>query len=653
MCGILGLVCRSGDEIDANTVSLLENVLGSQSHRGPDRTNFTIDKGYFLGSNRLSLVDFYNGGQPMWNREKNVGIIFNGEIYNFKELQSELRKSGIVFDTESDTEVLLKLYESRNLGFLNETIGMFALCILDLKNNILIVARDRLGEKPLYWSHTTKGLLFASELRTLVSCLNQAPTINKTAVADFLLRGFVQEPLSMFEGVAKLEPGNFLVYDLTKDKVEKVKYWNPNLNMKVLIEQIIERVDTAINQVQTSDHMQVICLSAGIDSNYILSKYSRDKQNCIAVSVGYEDDSFVDESHLASKNARTLGIPFHRIIINSNEVPDLYRQICFIRDEPVADLAGIGLFQLGRFIKQKELKIAVTGQGADEILIGYPWVQELLKKRSNENSGEITEWLRKYIGFSKPLFQRRAIVTWLLTGFGLGQNLMNAIRNFSIFGSVSNDISIYSNREFRRRMAVVGRSMGTQKEPMNTFQAYEKKYSKYELLPRTILELTQGYLVSNGLLQSDRLFMHWGIEARTPYVNHQILEMSLAYHGNPEFQDNFFKDLLRSKLFELFPELKTTKSKRGFQPPIFSWTKKIQSDFRVEFKNPLIFQDGIVTKLAIKELRRPFTATLKLRPMWLNFVTLELWYAGFKKLEHSRNHTSEIEPIVDRLKEVN
>lgn len=367
MCGIIGF--------NWDDKELLRKSSDKIKHRGPDSSGFYTDDEVSLGHRRLSIVDLSSRGkQPMSNENEDIFIIFNGEIYNHKELRKDLEKKHD-FKSNTDTEVLIHLYEEYGFEFVNKLQGMFAFCIYDSVKKIFFIARDRVGIKPLYYTEYGDKFIFCSEIKGIIENKEIKREVNRKALQSFLIfRANILEE-TMFSGIKKLLPGHWMVYDLEKNKIKIKKYWDVSFqkeykSFKDYSKILRNLLEDSVKSRLMSDVPFGAYLSGGIDSGTIVSLMGKFSDKTVETfSVGFEDEK---ESELVGARilAENLETNHHELVIDKNSVKNL-PYIVYHADEPMADPTSIPIYMLSKYAK-KYCTVILTGEGADEIFEGYP-----------------------------------------------------------------------------------------------------------------------------------------------------------------------------------------------------------------------------------------------------------------------------------------
>ncbi|KKR80277.1 MAG: Asparagine synthetase [Parcubacteria group bacterium GW2011_GWD2_40_9] len=370
MCGIAGYVGEGGR-------GDLEKMVDAIKHRGPD------DKGIFLVGDvglahaRLSVIDLSERGhQPMFNEDKTIGIVFNGEIYNFKELKNELIKLGYKFKSDTDTEVIIYLYEEFGESCFERLNGMFAIGLYDFRLGKLILARDKMGKKPLYWAIFGGTLMFASELRAIMEHHIFKKELNLDALNKYLTYEYVPTPHSIFKNVYKLEPANYLVYQ--NKEIKKIKFWeiefnNSDISFDEAITQLDKKINESVKLRMVSDVPFGVFLSGGLDSSTIAYYAQKNSSRKIKTfSVNFEEKSF-DESKYAQKVSDILGTEHYDQLLTTKNLIETLSTIDLI-DEPIGDASIIPTYLLSKHARNY-VTVALGGDGGDELFAGYPTFQ--------------------------------------------------------------------------------------------------------------------------------------------------------------------------------------------------------------------------------------------------------------------------------------
>ncbi|WP_201613134.1 asparagine synthase (glutamine-hydrolyzing) [Psychrobacter immobilis] len=559
MCGLLGIV----DYKKSINASLFNEMLNSLKHRGPDDEGvevFSLDScSIFLGHRRLSIIDISsNGHQPMLY--EHLAIIYNGEVYNFKDIQQDLISEGYLFDSNSDTEVILKSYHFWGIDCVERFRGMFAFAIYDSEQQEIIIFRDRAGVKPLYYSQTDNALIFSSELRPLLNYPDFNKEIDFEAVSSYLQFGYIHAPKTIFKTVQKLLPGYYLKYNIESKILVKECYWNINdfYENQVAREDIVEELEATIieafNLRMIADVPVGVFLSGGIDSSLvaaIVQKYSKIPINTF--TIGFEDKKY-DESNYAKEIAKYLGTNHTELICNKEDALAIITRLPKIFDEPFADSSAIPTVLVSELAK-KQVSVVLSGDGGDELFCGYPGYVLMEKRFKLLSKIPFRKTLRKISNiFPVPIFI---------------QNKFN--------GKLYNKVIKFKN-------------MLDHDDIVNTFKVANSVFSKDEIkgliregyffskdMPATTSNLEKmmisdfkGYLPDDLMVKIDRSTMSASLEGREPLLDHKIIEFAASLQVS--YKKN--KEILKSILGHYIPEELFLRKKQGFGIPINDWLRE-------------------------------------------------------------------------------
>jgi asparagine synthase (glutamine-hydrolysing) len=635
MCGIFGVYQDSGlTELDR---SIFESLFEIQKHRGPDSSGRHVDVDLAIGASRLTIVDQLGGKQPMFDTNSQYVLVANCEIYNYLELRESLSNLGYEFKTESDTEVILAAYSHFGVGFASHFQGMFAIALLDKTSKKLVLARDRLGEKPLYIAHTASGFLFASEIRSIIKSGYVPFILNQDCLEGYLNNGYMMNGVNVIENIKTLMPGCIETFSLETRVWHREKYWDPrNLdigNLPIGQNQKSSLIINTISQISKADVPTGLSLSGGIDSYLIASIASKRMIKPKALIVGYGGDGRFDETKPAVQAAVELGLDYFCIDMQKESIGHLYREICLLRDLPVSDIAGPCYFQISKTANKLGLKVVLNGIGSDELFWGYPWMREatvylLRRKATIEGSFELFD----YVKFRPPPNGRSQKLLWFLTFFGFLSNLKFMVQDLA--ARFTRDIRIdFSEFQYgnSKRKKIINSFLGKQNMQKNLEQMNLNSTENLDL--EAIIYQMEGYLLMNGLSQIDTLGMANSVEARTPFVDIRIVE--LAIHNSREENNHRLgeKDFLKKHLRDFIPTRFLNQKKVGFTPPVKEWYLKIFEQNKEYLENPRLVALNLFKPSIINYLRSPLDSLGRPKLMWLELVTLELWIRGMEGLE--------------------
>jgi asparagine synthase (glutamine-hydrolysing) len=551
MCGICGVLSLDGVSPD---LPLVRRMAGSLSHRGPDGDGFYSDGAIALGHRRLSIIDLATGDQPIFNEDGSVSIVFNGEIYNYQELRQDLVRKGHRFRTTGDTEVIVHLYEERGVDCVRELNGMFAFAIWDARRQQLFLARDPLGEKPLYYTTAGRQFLFASELKALLPSAEISRRIDPAALDDYLAYGYVPAPRTIYSGVAKLPAAHRLV---VRDGVVDVsRYWYPwsgtrlDLSEAEAAGELRRLLADAVRLRLRSDVPVGAFLSGGVDSSLIVALAARQSPGLRTFSVRINELGF-DESPYARLVAARFRTDHQEITVDVpqlDEIPMLVRQF----DEPFADPSALPLHYITRAASQ-HLKVCLSGDGGDELFAGYSqyrrtWIEDGLDRLP------LRAPILKTVAGALP---RRLPGVGFLTRMSLA----GAERHHAMVG-------LYSPRE-RRALLLPGYRSAVDGGTWLLAEAHRRV--DLDEIERRMLADQLSYLPEDILVKVDRDSMRHSLEVRVPFLDPRLVHFVNALPLRLKIDGSTQKWLLRRLLVDLgLPEL-VVRPKQGFGIPLRSW----------------------------------------------------------------------------------
>ena len=563
MCGIAGII---GIFDKASGETLIKKMLKVIEHRGPDSNGLWARDGFVFGMQRLSIIDLAGGDQPIWS-DCGVGIIFNGEIYNFKNLRESLEKEGITFKTHSDTEIILQLYLKKGIEAIHDLEGMFGICLYDPRIEKVYLIRDRLGVKPLYYYHDDKNFIFGSEIKSIIEALPQKPDVNEQSIWHYLTLRYVPSPETIWKNIHKLEPGHYLEYDLKYKKFAIVKYWSVDFHSEKIqknrnYEKEFENLflEAVEKRLLASDVPVGILLSGGLDSSCVAAAAAElGHKNFHTFSIGFEDGGEFSELDYAKKVAEYIGSTHHEITISQKQFVDFLEEFVWHSDEPIADLASIPLYYVSK-LASEHVKVVLSGEGADEILAGYNFDQ-----------------LAKKLFYLKALNYLPESILRLLP-FDSTKNLAESgYSNFLKFNA-THITNIFSEN---RKLEIC-----TFKAEHSTKKYIQDLYgvsSSSEPIDQLQQVYCQSWLVEDLLMKADKMSMATSLELRVPFLDHKLVEwaakLPLEWKVG-SLQGGFTtKRILRSFAEKRIPAEIITRPKQGFPVPAYKWLKEELFEF--------------------------------------------------------------------------
>lgn len=629
MCGIAGKIGRERPPSD----EVLANMLGALAHRGPDGEGRFSEGCVALGMTRLSIVGLTTGWQPLFSEDRSVVVVCNGEIYNYLELRQELVLKGHQFNTESDCEAIVHLYEEFDLDFVRKLRGMFALAIWDSRKKRLIVARDRMGEKPLYFVEREGSFIFASEMKSILASGDVEPALDPQAIAEFFHFGFVNDPLTPFRDVRKLSPAEMMIVDTNPWCVQKKTYWDPFAAEPIYDDPkmaLIGSLDEVSGLVVRADVPVGVALSGGIDSSLVACLAGNHLgEELTAISAGYRDAPHEDESHVAHWLAKKKGWKFVRTEISDDDAVLSFEDMVVGCDDPIADISGIGYSRVNEAAKAHGIKTMLFGNGGDEFFWGYRWVRAAaIVNRSLSGLGQdknlpIFAVLRP--AGAAPLDLAR----WILKegmGLALYRRMLRARRRTSTVGASA----LYALDDafldlFDNPLNLFTRSFS---ERINRDKLFSFRGSRLGELGgdlETIRLISASYLLQNGLVQGDRLSMRSSVEARSPLLDYRFIETVVGLKKAQPDLHLPAKSLLRVASRDLVPGEVFDRPKRGFSPPARRWYAAIAHAYGDRLVNGRLVSLGILRQDVAEELARGKSRFVGSNPMHFKALVFELW----------------------------
>jgi asparagine synthase (glutamine-hydrolysing) len=565
MCGIVGFINRSN--LGSNIIS---NMLKTIKHRGPDDNGMYIDEYINLGHARLSIIDLSVAGhQPMISKCQRYILVYNGEVYNFKEIKNDLEKK-YKFISHSDTEVIL--YAIVEYGIeeaLHKFNGMFSFSFYDSKTQELYLARDRMGVKPLYYYKTEDEFIFSSELKAMYKHPSFKRNISTEALTQYLQYGYVPSPLSIYENCYKLEPASYIKVDIKNLEIKKTKYWLPKKNSEIdSISTYDDYVDKTLEILQSSVKYRMIAdvpvasfLSGGIDSSLVTALMKEENSSTQTFTIGFHEEKY-NEAKKAKRVAEHLGTNHHEYYCSLDEVKNIIPELPHIYDEPYADSSAIPTILLSRFTSESA-KVAMSADGGDELFGGYNKYIQYNKAQK----------------FLKTPFMLRQIALYGLKPFSskIGrfdkiESLLNAKNQEDIFQTASTAFQEYNIAKLLKQTSINCKDIEFDSlDFRNNFMLYDMKY------------LLEGDI----LTKVDRATMSASLESREPLLDHRLVELSTIIPSEMKFkygQKSILKDIAK----QYIPKEIIDMPKQGFNVPMNEWLKddlKSLLDHYISYEN--------------------------------------------------------------------
>ncbi|MGE3777339.1 MAG: asparagine synthase (glutamine-hydrolyzing), partial [Pirellulaceae bacterium] len=562
MCGIAGILRTDSDS--PAPADVLSRMLQTIFHRGPDDEGVLLDGELAMGMRRLSIIDLAEGRQPMFDESGRFGVIFNGEIYNYRELRQELAGRGHQLRTHSDTEVIVHLYEERGAECLEQLRGMFAFAIWDKQSRELFLARDRLGVKPLYYAEHDGALLFASEIKALLQYPTLRPGMDLQALSDYLALKYVPAPRTLFAGIRSLPPGTFL--RMRQGKIEQRRYWNLSFAKPSVCpsdeeseERLLELLRESVRLRLRSDVPFGAFLSGGVDSSLIVALMREQMTEPVrAFSVGFAGGSEQDELPFARQVAARFGCEHHTLTITAADWLQHAEQVLWHLDQPIADQATVATFLVARLARQ-HVKMVLTGEGGDELFAGYA-------RYAGEQFSPWFRWLPPGMG---SLLRRG---TAYLPGLRRGKIAIQALTQADEATRFAHWFPMFTDEA--RSELFGARGVEAVVPAASVFSAELARCDATAPLDRMLHVDTSLWLPDYLLLRGDKLTMAHSLEARVPLLDHRLVEFAARLPVDAKLRGRTRKYLLKRVASRFLPAEIVHRRKQGFPIPIDRWLRR-------------------------------------------------------------------------------
>jgi asparagine synthase (glutamine-hydrolysing) len=626
MCGICGFCFP--DEKPGN-LDILKKMTTSLQHRGPDDEGYYIDGGIALGHRRLSIIDLDTGKQPIHNEDKTVYVVFNGEIYNFPELKKELEEKGHKFYTKTDTEVLVHLYEEKEERCVESLAGMFAFAIWDGKKRKLLLARDRIGIKPLFYAYKGTKLAFASEPKALLQLPWVERRLDPQGLSHYLSYDFIPAPYCIYADIKKLPPGFQGIYQNGDFRCER--YWDldltdrfdGNLEKSELCELIWRKFCRVVKTHLISDVPLGVLLSGGIDSTSVLAALRYEGVDDVKTfSIGFDDPSF-DESRYFRRVASYFETEHHEEVLAPQKLIEIIPEVASILDEPLADASIMPTYLLSRFTKGY-VKVALGGDGGDELFAGYPTYQAFVLARYYEKLPRVIRSLAETVVKRLPVSFDNMSLDFRAKKFIYGIPYPPVERYYTWMGT-------FPPEEKEELLApAVKKSL----EDFNSFYVLHN-YLKDKIFSSELGKLlyldTKLYLQDGVLAKVDRASMAHGLEVRVPFLDHRFVELVTGLPEALKLRGFTTKYIWKKAVKDRIPEEIVRRGKKGFGIPIGKWLLGDLRDLLLELlADGRLKKQGIFNPPAVRTLVSDHLAhRIDNRKKLWNLLIFQLWWDNF------------------------
>jgi asparagine synthase (glutamine-hydrolysing) len=636
MCGIAGIVSTADQRVEAVTIHRMCQAI---VHRGPDDEGIFVKAGTGFGMRRLSIIDLAGGHQPVFNEDRSVWIVFNGEIYNFPQLRSELQSRGHRLSTHSDTEVIVHLYEELGNDCVHQLRGMFAFALYDERRRKVLIARDRLGQKPVHYAFDGQRLLFGSEIKSILAVAPELAQVDRQALRQYVQFGYIPDPATAFTGIKKLPPGHLL--ELEDGKLSLTKYWDlPEYSThspaseEECLEELERRLREAVKMRLIADVPLGAFLSGGADSSTIVALMAQSSSKPVKTfSIGFKQKDF-DETPHARVVAQEFGTEHHEMILEPDVVSSV-ETLTHSLEEPFGDASALPTYYVSCLARQ-HVTVALSGDAGDEIFAGYDRYRICLQDRSFP---WIPEWARRV--YRDHLHQ---LVPRTVPGRSLSYSVSLPWQQRYI-----EDVSF---QPLQRQMALFSNDFMTpepgEADPFQLFRDYIENAPARDPLSRLLYLDTKTYLSADILTKVDRMSMLASLEARSPMLDHVFLEWATGLTPEWKMHGRDQKYILR-KLAERVgvPREVLYRPKQGFALPLVYWTRNELKDMILSvLLEPRTLQRGHLNPQAVRQLldehfhrRRNHAGRI-----W-RLLMFELWHRNYLEEIHVMNEVGGHNPV--------
>jgi asparagine synthase (glutamine-hydrolysing) len=613
MCGIAG-VFNFGTGAPADPAALTR-ATRAMAHRGPDDEGFHLDGELGLANRRLSIIDLPGGHQPISNEDGTVWITFNGEIYNYRDLRPESEARGHQFRTASDTETIVHLYEDFGAGCLERLRGMFAFALWDSRERRLLLARDRLGVKPLFYRLEVGRFTFASELRALGELSDRKLEVDPQAVYDFFGFRYVPAPGTFYKGVQKLLPGHYLLAD--RSGVRIVAWWDvppeeeDGRTAQAYAEQVIELLRESVRLRLIADVPLGVFLSGGTDSSAVVAMAAAlGARPLRTFSVGFEDPAY-SELPQARQVAKAFSTDHRELVVRPADLAEDLERLVAFRAEPIAEPTDIALYRISR-LAAESVKVVLAGEGGDELFAGYP------KYAADRLAGFVS---------ALPQEMTRTLARWLPYR---GRRLRLALETLAIADEAERSATWFASFSREEREALFAPEFLAAVDtahPARVFAEHLERASARSPLKRLLYADLKIWLPDNLLLRGDQMTMAASIEERVPFLDHKLVELAARIPGRLLTRGFRTKALLKDALRPYLPPATLTRRKVGFAVPVGEWFRQsLKSMVASLVLSPEALARGYFNRQAMEEcVQEHFDSVRDRQKQLWALVNFELW----------------------------
>ncbi len=619
MCGICGIFnMQSGEPVSPRLIEQMTHLI---AHRGPDDSGSYVDGPTGLGFARLSIIDLSGGHQPMSNENGDIWVVFNGEIWNYKTLRQELLEKGHQFRTHSDTETIVHAYEEYGVECVARLHGMFSFAIWDGPRQRLLLARDKAGKKPLYYTQVDGDLLFASEIKSLLCHPGVKRAASTQAMADFLSVRYVPAPATLFENIYKILPGHWLLCE--HGQLRQESYWDFTFGkteerpIAAYLQGIRQHIHRAVEERMMADVPVGAMLSGGVDSSIItglMSQLTQQKVQTFSVGFDHPDYSELPYARLVSEH---FGTEHHELVVQSSDMTQYWPILTWHRDEPVSEPSDLGVYLISKLARQ-HVKVVLSGEGGDELFAGYPKY--------------VVDWLARYYHIL-PTSVRDQIIQPLLERLPYRmRKLKTAARNLSQPAPQRwmNWFGIF-NGPLKEHLLTRETQMSIDLDASREFRRWLTHNPQRDGLSSMLYLDTKIWLPDNLLMKGDKMTMAASLEARIPLLDYQLIEYAASIPSHLKTRSFQAKYLLKRAYADFLPETILTRKKMGFNVPTGIWFREGQRSIITQLllservRERGYFNDAFIAQM----LRDHLEGKTNYQAQLFTLASLELWFRIF------------------------
>lgn len=618
MCGIAGIASFSGS---MPTAQQIRRMCDAIVHRGPDDAGYNIHAQVALGMRRLSIIDVRGGQQPIFNETGTVLTVFNGEIYNFRELRQQLQRRGHIFSTQTDTEVIVHAYEEYGRNFPQYLNGMFAIALHDTVQSKLFLVRDHLGIKPLYYAYSNQHLVWGSEIKAVLASGLVERSLDMNAMGEFFAWEYIPGEATLFQQIRKLKPGSRLEIDLAQPRCEPVSFWDipktqedDTLSTIDWQEKVTNKLQQSVQQQMVSDVPLGAFLSGGVDSSLIVALMGAAK----TFSIGFDEPSY-NELDWAQRVADHLGVS-HTTHVIKPQVVDLFEHLMQFMDDPIGDFSIFPTYMVSQLARE-HVKVVLSGDGGDELFGGYETYLADHKAQQYVRLPQVLrrQGLERLIRSLKPQPQKKGLVNKakrFIEGLDYSETLSHARwRIFAGETALQNLLTWEASAEI------------TQPVDQHITSLFHQAGVRSRL-NRSLYVDVKSYLSDNILVKVDRMSMAVSLEARVPYLDPELVELAFRMPAKYKINKGTTKVLLKSLAAQRVPSECVYRPKEGFSIPIKNWLKTQFRPILEDYLQPdRLKQQGLFQVSTVERLKQEHLLDVANHShiLW-SLIVFQAWY---------------------------